>query len=74
MSNARCVIYVINAVYDIFDAYGIGLVSHKNMSIWVSNEVSGHQEYRTIPVTKCLIDFIAEKAKTLPDMIFLCIF
>ena len=63
MSNARRVIYVINAINDIFDAYGIGLVSHKNMSIWVLNEASGPQEYRTMPVTKCLINFIAEKPK-----------
>ena len=74
MSNARCVIYVINAINDIFDVYSIGLVSHKNMSIWVSNEASGPQEYRTMPVTKRLIYHIAEKAKTLTDMIFLCIF
>ena len=58
MSNARCVIYVINAVNDIFDAYDIGPVSHKNMSIWVSNEAAGPHKYRTMPlnVTKCLHD------------------
>ena len=65
MSYAVCVIYVKNAINDIFDNYYYDIMLAINMSIWVSKEALGPQECSPLSKNILNIGFTSEKLKNM---------